>query len=49
MIAQRIIEGTILAIVLGWVLTHATEFSAVANSTANVVVGSVRALQGRTG
>ena len=46
---ERIIEGTILAIVLGWVLTHATEFSNVANSTANVIVGSVRALQGRTG
>ena len=49
MIVQKIVEGTILAIVLAWVLTHATEFSSVANSTANVVTGSVRALQGRTG
>jgi hypothetical protein len=43
---DKIVESTILAILLFWVLTNAGAFSSVANSIASATVGGVHALWG---
>ena len=45
--ASRIIEGTLVAIVLLWVVVRNQEFGQVIKSVSSATVGSVKALQGR--
>lgn len=42
-----IVEGTVAAIVVAWVLSHSTEFGTVLSAVSQTATGSVRVLQGR--
>ena len=44
---DKFIEGTISAIVLFWVITHASEFNTVTSAASQASIGGVRALWGR--
>ena len=41
-----IIESTLTAIIVAWVLTHASQFNTVVTATRQAAVGSVQALWG---
>lgn len=46
-VVQRVIEGTITAIIVYWLVTNASAFSSVATATQTAIVGSFKALSGR--
>lgn len=46
-VANYIIESTLTAIVLAWVITHASQFNQILTATNQALVGSVQALWAR--
>jgi hypothetical protein len=45
--ASYIVEMTVVAIVLGWVITRNRDFATVIGASTSAITGSVQALQGR--
>lgn len=45
--ASYIVEMSVVAIVLGWIITRNRDFAAVIGASTSAITGSVQALQGR--
>lgn len=46
-VASYIVESTLMAIIVAWVLTHASQFNTIVTATREASVGSVQALWAR--